>query len=168
MPLLSLTIAIPVLHSSGGWIASAAGSYIAGTLSSTWIGAFVAGNASIVAITGGGGIILGMGALVSTGTAWLGAALTSVGLGGLAIWLGLVPVTYFGLTSGAWILIGAVIFVVLLILFLLRKFRFCFFKFSLKRRIDEINLERVKGGLAPITVNELIKMILTHRPEKTD
>lgn len=41
-------IVIPVVHASGGWIAStAAGGYIAGTLSSTWIGALIAGNTAL-------------------------------------------------------------------------------------------------------------------------
>lgn len=36
---------IPVLHSSGAWIAStAAGGYVDSTLSSTWLGAFLLKN----------------------------------------------------------------------------------------------------------------------------
>jgi len=48
MPLPIIALAIPVLHSSGGWIAATGGSYLAGTLSSTWIGAFVLGNVGIL------------------------------------------------------------------------------------------------------------------------
>ena len=44
MPLPIIAVAIPVLHSSGGWIAATGGTYIAGTLSTTWIGALVLGN----------------------------------------------------------------------------------------------------------------------------
>jgi hypothetical protein len=42
-------IAIPVIHSSGAFIASSATGYLAGTLSSTWLGAFVIGNAGLLA-----------------------------------------------------------------------------------------------------------------------
>jgi hypothetical protein len=55
MPLPFLVIAIPVLHSSGAWIASTgAAGYIAGTLSSTWIGAFVLGNGTLLSSLGSG------------------------------------------------------------------------------------------------------------------
>lgn len=55
-----IPVALPVIHAAGGYIASAGGSYIAGTLSSTWIGAFVAGNTTLVGtvtgLVGGTGI----------------------------------------------------------------------------------------------------------------
>ena len=44
-------LAIPVIHSSGAWIAASGGSYIAGTLASTWVGSFVAANTVAVATT---------------------------------------------------------------------------------------------------------------------
>ena len=52
MPLLP--IAWPVIHSAGGWVASINGTYLAGTLSATKIGAFIYGNtvlSGIVATT---------------------------------------------------------------------------------------------------------------------
>ena len=46
-------IAVPVIHSSGAWIAStAAGGYLTSTLSATWAGAFIAGNSSLLASAG--------------------------------------------------------------------------------------------------------------------
>jgi hypothetical protein len=45
-------VAIPVIHSAGGWIASTSAAwYLGGTLSATWAGAFIAGNASLLAST---------------------------------------------------------------------------------------------------------------------
>ena len=44
MPLFA--VAIPVLHSSGAWIAYAGSGYLAGTLSASWTGAFILGNAA--------------------------------------------------------------------------------------------------------------------------
>jgi len=60
-------IAVPLLHSSGAWIASttAGGPCVAGTLSSTWIGAFIAGNAGLLSglgITSAVGVLAAMGA----------------------------------------------------------------------------------------------------------
>ena len=58
-------LAIPVLHSSGAFIAYSGTGYLAGTLSSTWLGAFVMGNAGLLAgssaLTAGavGGIFAG-------------------------------------------------------------------------------------------------------------
>lgn len=53
MALPLFAVAIPILHSSGGWIASTAASgYIAGTLSGTWLGAFVLGNAGLLSSLG--------------------------------------------------------------------------------------------------------------------
>ena len=54
MPLPLLPIAWPVIHSAGGWVASINGTYLAGTLSSSYIASFVAGNtvlSGIVATT---------------------------------------------------------------------------------------------------------------------
>ena len=63
-------IAVPVLHSSGAWIAStAAGGYLAATLSSTWVGAFIVGNAGILSslgITSAAGVLAGMGGGLSS------------------------------------------------------------------------------------------------------
>ena len=85
-------IAIPVIHSSG-WIAStAAGGYLASTLSATWAGAFVAGNASL--LTGAG--------LASLGAIGLLAGTSS----SLAATVGLAPATFLGLTPVGWAIAG--------------------------------------------------------------
>jgi hypothetical protein len=48
-----MPIAWPVIHGAGGWIASTSvGGYIAGTLSTTWAGAFVLGNQLLITATG--------------------------------------------------------------------------------------------------------------------
>lgn len=107
-------IAIPVLHSSGGWIAYAGTGYLAGTLSGSWIGAFVLGNSGLLAslglVSSAGifGAAGGFAALGSTAAVGLGTALGAVGLGGLASALGIVPVAAFlGLTPAGWAIVGA-------------------------------------------------------------
>ena len=76
-------IAIPLLHSSGAWIAStAAGGYIAGTISSTWIGAFVAGNAGLLSslgITSAAGTYAAFGGTLSSAGTALGSGLSTIG-----------------------------------------------------------------------------------------
>lgn len=42
-------IAIPVIHSSGAWIAANSTGYLAGTLSSTWIASFFLANTNFLA-----------------------------------------------------------------------------------------------------------------------
>lgn len=46
--------AIPVIHAAGGWIASAGGSYLAGTKAATWLGSFALANKGILAGVGAG------------------------------------------------------------------------------------------------------------------
>lgn len=89
MPLPLLPLAIPVMHSSGAWIASTPASiYIAGTLSSTWIGAFVLGNSTLlcsfglVSAAGIFGAGSGLAALSASAAAGIGTGLTAVDLGG--------------------------------------------------------------------------------------
>lgn len=109
-------IAVPLLHSSGAWIASTtAGGYVAGTLSSTWIGAFVAGNAGLlsgIGITSAAGVSAALsGAFSSAGTA-VGSGLTAVGLSGVAQGLGVAPATFLGLTFASWaVLASTVLFI---------------------------------------------------------
>ncbi|WP_339805409.1 hypothetical protein [uncultured Marinobacter sp.] len=139
-------IAVPLLHSSGGWIAStAAGGYVAGTLSSTWIGAFVAGNAGLlsgIGITSAAGVSAALGgALSSAGTA-IGSGLTAVGLSGVAQSLGLAPATFLGLTFVSWAVVGSAVLVLSssgIIYYLSRK------------KLQLVNIEREKGGLPSIT-----------------
>ena len=129
-------IAVPVVHSAGGWIAStAAGGYLAGTLSSTWAGAFVAGNAGAL-----------MGAGVATATA-VGGYIAGA-TGSAAVALGLAPATFLGLTPVGWAIAGGALTVtgagVGVAYWKSRKFRA-----AVDEVLDQINAERIKGGLEP-------------------
>lgn len=156
MPLPLFAIAIPVLHSSGAWIASTgAAGYIAGTLSSTWIGAFVLGNSSLLGSLGlvsAAGILGATGsfaALTSSAALSVGTALTAVGLGGTASTLGIAPVaTFLGLTPTGWAIAGTTGVVVSTLGF--------YFKRKIMRQINE---EREKGGLDPITISQIVKEV---------
>ena len=129
-------VAVPVVHSAGGWIASTtAGGYLAGTLSSTWAGAFIAGNASAL-----------MGAGVATATAVGGYVAGATGSAAVA--LGLAPATFLGLTPVGWAIAGGALTVTGTSLGVAywksRKFRA-----AVDEVLDQINAERIKGGLAP-------------------
>lgn len=141
-------IAVPLLHSSGAWIAStAAGGYVAGTLSSTWIGAFIAGNAGILSglgITSAAGVLAAMsGGLSSVGAA-LGSGLSAIGLAGVAQSLGLAPATFLGLTVASWALVATGVAAVGIGYFFASK------------KLAKINQERAKGGLLAVTWAEII------------
>ena len=155
-------IAVPLLHSSGAWIAStAAGGYIAGTLSGTWVGAFILGNAGLLSSLGlvsAGGIFgaaaTGIAGFGSTAAALGGSALTSVGLGGVASSLGFAPTVILGFTPLGWAIMGgASIAVGGLAVYL---------KSSVMGKVNE---ERVNGGLPEIGVLELISEIKKHEEE---
>jgi hypothetical protein len=123
MPLPIIAVAIPVLHSSGGWIAATGGSYIAGTLSTTWIGAFVLGNAGFLAKIGliSAASYGALSAGIGTASAIAGTALTKVGLGKLAISLGLAPSTFLGMTAPVWGGIGGIVVIPSLAIWFTRK-----------------------------------------------
>lgn len=152
-------IAVPLIHSSGAWIAStAAGGYLTGTLSSTWIGAFVLGNASLLSglgLVSAGGIFTAASsgiAGVSSTTAALGSsALSAVGLGGIASSLGIAPTVFLGLTPVGWTIASGTTLAVGGLAFYL--------KINVMKRINE---ERVKGGLPEIGVLELLSEIKKH------
>ena len=141
-------VAVPIIHSSGAWIAStAAGGYVASTLSSTWIGAFIAGNAGLLSglgITSAAGVLAAMGGGLSSVGAALGSGLTAVGLGGVAQSLGLAPATFLGLTVVGWSMAAASVVTVGAGYFFTRK------------KLTEINEERAKGELAAVTWSEII------------
>lgn len=141
-------IAVPLLHSSGAWIAStAAGGYVAGTLSSTWIGAFIAGNAGILSglgITSAAGVLAAMGGGLSSVGAALGSGLSAIGLAGVAQSLGLAPATFLGLTVASWALVATGVTAVGIGYFFASK------------KLAEINQERAKGGLVAVTWAEII------------
>lgn len=145
-------IAIPLLHSSGAWIAStAAGGYIAGTLSATWIGAFVAGNAGLLSalgITSAAGVYAALGGSLSSAGTAIGGGLTAVGLSGLAQSIGLAPATFLGLTFISWAAVASAILIFSssgLIYFVAR------------RKLQLINVERRKGDLPDTTWREILK-----------
>lgn len=144
-------IAVPLIHSSGAWIAStAAGGYVAGTLSTTWVGAFIAGNAGLLTglgLTSGAGVLAAMGGGLSSMGAALGTGLSAVGLGGVAQSLGLAPATFLGLTVGGWA-VAATSVVSLGIGY-----------FFTRAKLKEINTERLKGGEAEITWGGIIDLI---------
>lgn len=141
-------IAVPLLHSSGAWIAStAAGGYVAGTLSSTWIGAFIAGNAGILSglgITSAAGVLAAMGGGLSSVGAVLGSGLSAIGLAGVAQSLGLAPAVFLGLTVASWAMVASSLATVGIGYLFANK------------KLNEINLERAKGGLAAVTWAEII------------
>lgn len=141
-------IAIPLLHSSGAWIASTtAGGYVAGTLSSTWIGAFIAGNAGILSglgITSAAGVLAAMGGGLSSVGAALGTGLSAIGLTGVAQSLGVAPATFLGLTVASWALVATSVVAVGI---------GCFFA---RKKLKEINQERAKGELVAVTWSEII------------
>ena len=155
MPLPLFTIAIPVLHSSGAWIASTAASgYIAGTLSSSWIGAFVLGNSTLLSVSGlvsAAGIFGasgGLAALSSSTALGIGSALSAVGLGGVAKALGIAPAAAFlGVTPVGWtVALMSAIFAAL----------GYYFTRKIMRRLNE---EREKGELEPITLLEIVEEV---------
>lgn len=156
MPLPLFAIAIPVLHSSGAWIASTgAAGYIAGTLSSTWIGAFVLGNGTLlsslglVSAAGIFGATGGLAALTSSAALSVGSALTAVGLGGVASSLGIAPAaTFLGLTPVGWAVAGTTV--------LIASTLGLYFTRKTMRRINE---EREKGGLEPISITQIVKEV---------
>ena len=156
MPLPFLAIAVPVLHSSGAWIASTAASgYIAGTLSSTWIGAFVLGNSGLlgslglVSAAGIFGATGGLATLSSSATLGVGSALTAVGLGGVAKGLGIAPAaTFLGLTPVGWAIAGTVTILAATLGY-----------YFTRKTMHRVNEERAKGGLGPIKLTEIVREV---------
>jgi len=156
MPLPLFALAIPVMHSSGAWIAStAASSYIAGTLSSTWIAAFVLGNSTLLASLGlvsAAGIFgagSGLAALSSSAAAGIGTGLTAVGLGGVANALGIAPVaTFLGLTPMGWVIAGTSVTIASTLGY-----------YFARKTMQRINVEREKGGLDPTTLVKIVKEV---------
>lgn len=153
-------LAIPVLHSSGAWIAYAGSGYLAGTLSTTWVGALILGNATLftsIGLVSSAGIAAASGVLAGIGasaTAGLGSALTSIGLGGVASWMGIAPTTTFlGLTPLGWTLMGVGAIGLAL--------GAVFTRHVMKR----LNEERAKGGLKTITVRQLISEVRDYETE---
>jgi hypothetical protein len=144
------------MHSSGAWIAStAASSYIAGTLSSTWIGAFVLGNSTLlgslglVSAAGIFGAGSGLAALSSSAAVGIGTGLAAVGLGGVANALGIAPAaTFLWLTPIGWAIVGTAVAIASTL--------GLYFTHKTTQRINE---EREKGGLEPTTLVKIVKEV---------
>lgn len=157
MPLPFLTLATPVLHSSGSWIAStAAGGYLSGTLASTWIGAFVLGNSGFLVTLSAS--VVGVGASIvaasTSASLWLGEMLTDWGLGWFAEWLGIAPVrTFWWFTAENWAIFSTILLALLTVTLLV------FQRFFAKPNMLRINSEREKGGLEAITLWQVIKEV---------
>ena len=152
-------IAVPLLHSSGAWIASTvAGGYVAGTLSSTWVGAFILGNSAILSSLGlvsASGIFAAVASSFagfgSTTAAIASTALTAMGLGGVASSLGLAPTMFLGVSPIGWAVAGgSTVAAGGLALYM---------KASVMK---SINAERQKGGLSEIGLRDLISEIRKH------
>ena len=152
-------LAIPVVHSAGGWIASAGGSYLGGTLSATWAGAFISGNSALLSgiglgslATGAAVFASGAGAAVSAGAAAVGSAATSAGVA-----LGIVTPTFLGLTPVGWAVTGAAL-AVGGTAFGIWRYRNRDTVSLLESHLPEINSERERGGLEPLgSVADLIR-----------
>ena len=142
MPFPAFTLALPVLHYSGGYIASAGGTYLAGTLSSTPAAAFVAGNMPWIASIFGGGALTGIAGTfgVSSVVAWLAP-----------------PATFLGLKSGGWVVAGVAAATTILTAALTKVLG--------SKAMDRINEERVKGGLEPTTIFGFAREIIDHLRE---
>ncbi len=144
-------LAIPVLHSSGAWIAYAGSGYLAGTLSSSWVGALILGNTTLftsiglvstAGVAAASGVLAGFGASAVAG---LGTALTGVGLGSVASWMGIAPAaTFLGLTTVGWAMMGVGAIALMLGAVFTRG------------KMKKLNEERTKGGLEPITIRQLV------------
>lgn len=152
-------LAIPVIHSSGAWIASAGGSFLGGTLSSSWAGAFIAGNSTFLSgiglgsvATGAAAFASGAGAAVSAGAAAVGSAATSAGVA-----VGLITPTFLGLTPVGWAITGGVL-AAGGAAFAIWRLRNRDAVSLLERNLPEINSERERGGLEPLkSVADLIR-----------
>jgi membrane protein implicated in regulation of membrane protease activity len=156
MPLPLIAIAVPIVHSSGAWIAATGASgYLAGTLSGTWVGAFVLGNSTLlgslglVSAAGIFGAGSGVATLSSGALMGIGSGLTAIGLGGVANTLGIAPVvTFLGLTPVGWAVAAGSATIISSIGY-----------YFTRKVMKQINEERKKGGLEPTTVLGIIKEV---------
>lgn len=131
---------------------TAASGYIAGTLSSTWTGAFILGNSSLLGSLGlvsAAGIFSATGGLATlspSAALGIGPTLTAVGLGGAAKALGIAPAaTFLGLTPIGWsVSVTVAILAATLGYYFTRK------------TMHRVNEEREKGDLGPITLVAIV------------
>ena len=89
----------------------------------------------------------GLTALTSSAALSVGSALTAVGLGGLASSLVIAPAaTFLGLTAVGWAVAGTTVLIASTLGF-----------YVTRKTMRRINEERKKGGLAPITIPQIVK-----------
>lgn len=155
-------LAIPVVHSAGGWIASAGGSYLAGTLSGSWAGAFIAGNSALLSGIGIGASAVGAGAAaVVTGA---GAAVTSAATSA-GVALGIVTPTFLGLTPVGWAVTGTALSLGA-VAYAAWRYKHRDVLSLLDSQLDDINAERVAGGLSEFkSAGELIRSLFRKDPK---
>ena len=153
-------LAIPVIHSAGGWIASAAGSYLPGTLASSWAGSFMLGNAAFLK-----GLGIGIAGTAATAGGAIYAGVTGAATAG-GVALGIIPATFLGLTPLGWSIAGASV--------LATAGAWAVYRYKYReplgvidRNLQLINEEREKGGLPSFSSSwELIKSLFSQDDEK--
>ena len=146
-------IAVPVIHSSGAWIAStAAGGYLTSTLSATWAGAFIAGNSSLLASAG-------LASMTAVGGFFAGTSST------LATTFGLAPATFLGLTPVGWAVAGGATAALATTGGVLY-WRSARVRAAIDGVLPEINVVRAEAGLKPFKNSwDLLKEVARFRKE---
>ena len=151
-------LAVPVLHSSGAFIAYSGTGYLAGTLSSSWLGAFVIGNS---------GLLAGASALTATsiGGFFSGAKSSAAGAAGS---LGLIS------TTPAWVMPVSIASGIALV----ASGGFAYYKRgqiieAITGQLEDINQERISAGLKPYNepanlFDEVLEYIKSMKKSKGD
>jgi hypothetical protein len=151
-------LAVPVLHSSGAFIAYSGTGYLAGTLSSSWLGAFVLGNS---------GLLAGASALTATSIGgFLSGAKSSAT--GVAASLGLIS------STPAWVMPVSIASGIALV----ASGGFAYYKRgqiieAITEQLEDINQERISAGLKPFNepadlFDEVLDYIKSMKKSKGD
>jgi hypothetical protein len=145
MPLPLIAVAVPVIHSAGGYIAFQGAGYIGGTYATTWLGAFVLGNSTLLGA-------LGFTSLAGIGTAMFGG-------GAIATALGLAAPTMLGLTAAGWATGGVGVAIAGVAYTGYSQYRRSQAKAALVAALPEINKERAVVGDYPLSYTELVEQL---------
>lgn len=145
MPLPIIPVAVPLVHSAGGYIAFQGAGYLGGTYASSWLGAFVLGNSTL------------LGALGFTSLAGVGTAL--FGGGAIATAFGLAAPTFLGLTAVGWATGGAGAAAIGVAYTGYNMYRRSQAKAALIAALPEINAERARNNDYPLSYSELVKQL---------
>lgn len=151
-------LAVPVLHSSGAFIAYSGTGYLAGTLSSSWLGAFVLGNS---------GLLAGASALTATSIGgFLSGAKSSAT--GVAASLGIIS------STPAWVMPVSIASGIALV----ASGGFAYYKRgqiieAITEQLEDINQERISAGLKPFNepadlFDEVLDYIKSMKKSKGD